>query len=562
MVQAFQQISFIKFRPPFRRRLFTEQGPRSLSSSIKSETTPLADALLRGSATHPDRDCIVVSNDRATYGELATRARLAGRSLIALGVHRGDRVGILMSNSLDFIDILFGSSLIGAIPVLYNARFKAREISHVTTDADIKVVVTNDTIGQQTDYVELLNKAKVEKAPGLQAQIFLGEGRRDGFMGRDAFYSLADSIDPGAVDERHADTAVTDVALLFYTSGTTAMPKGCPLDHVVLQHAGVVGGAERLRLVKRDVMWNPLPMFHSAFTQPLTGILHFGGTFVSMSHFEPGEALDLIARERVTVAFPAFPTITLQLLNHPRYTPNTLNNVRIMLNVGPPEELVAMQTLMPHTTQITAFGMSECGGSVAMCNPDDSITLRSECSGKALPGLEIAVRDPETGDTLAPGERGEIVVRGVGVFSGYYNDPEKTAAAFWEDRWFRTGDLGVSDTEGRITFHGRLKDMLKVGGENVAAIEVEGYLALHPAVKMAQVVGIADEKYGEIPVAFVELAPEATSTEREIIDFCQGEIASFKIPRHVRFVRDWPMGATKILKHVLRERINAELNLD
>ena len=562
MVQAFQQISFIKFRPPSRRRLFTEQGPRSLSSSIKFETTPFADALLRGSATHPDRDCIVVSNDRATYGELATRARLAGRSLIALGVHRGDRVGILMSNSLDFIDILFGSSLIGAIPVLYNARFKAREISHVTTDADIKVVVTNDTIGQQTDYVALLNKAKVEKTPGLQAQIFLGEGRRDGFMGRDAFYSLADSIDPGAVDERHADTAVTDIALLFYTSGTTAMPKGCPLDHVVLQHAGVVGGAERLRLVKRDVMWNPLPMFHSAFTQPLTGILHFGGTFVSMSHFEPGEALDLIARERVTVAFPAFPTITLQLLNHPRYTPNTLNNVRIMLNVGPPEELVAMQTLMPHTTQITAFGMSECGGSVAMCNPDDPIALRSECSGKALPGLEIAVRDPETGDTLAPGERGEIVVRGVGVFSGYYNDPEKTAAAFWEDRWFRTGDLGVSDTEGRITFHGRLKDMLKVGGENVAAIEVEGYLALHPAVKMAQVVGIADEKYGEVPVAFVELAPEAASTEREIIDFCQGEIASFKIPRHVRFVRDWPMGATKILKHVLRERANAELNLD
>jgi acyl-CoA synthetase (AMP-forming)/AMP-acid ligase II len=349
---------------------------------------------------------------------------------------------------------------------------------------------------------------------------------------------------------------------MFYTSGTTAMPKGCPLDHIVLQHAGVVGGADRLQLAKGDVMWNPLPMFHSAFTQPLTGTLHFGGTFVSMSHFDPGKALDLIARERVTVAFPAFLTITLQLLNHPRYTPNTFNNVRIMLNVGSPEELVATQTLMPHTTQITAFGMSECGGSVAMSNPDDPIALRSGCSGKALPGLEIAVRDPETGETLAPGERGEIVVRGVGVFSGYYNDPEKTAAAFWEDRWFRTGDLGVSDTEGRITFHGRLKDMLKVGGENVAAIEVEGYLALHPAVKMAQVVGIADEKYGEVPVAFVELAPEATSSEREIIDFCQGEIASFKIPRHVRFVRDWPMGATKILKHVLRDRINADLNLD
>ncbi len=300
-------------------------------------------------------------------------------------------------------------------------------------------------------------------------------------------------------------------------------------------------------------------MFHSAFTQPLTGTLHFGGTFISMTHFEPGMALELMAREKVTVAFPAFPTITLQLLHHPRYTADTFKDVRVMLNVGPPEELVAMQALMPHTTQITCFGMSECGGSVAMCSPDDPVALRSQCSGKALPGIEIEVRDPETGETLAPGERGEIVARGRGVFGGYYNDPAKTAAAFWEGGWFRTGDLGVLDAESRIAFHGRLKDMLKVGGENVAAVEIEGYLALHPAVKLAQVVGLPDEKYGEVPVAFVELVPGATTTEAEMIEFCRDEIASFKIPRHVRFVQDWPMGATKILKSVLRELILAEM---
>ena len=232
-----------------------------------------------------------------------------------------------------------------------------------------------------------------------------------------------------------------------------------------------------------------------------------------------------------------------------------------MLNVGPPEELVAMQALMPHTTQITCFGMSECGGSVAMCHPDESLAQRSDCSGKALTGLEIAICDPETGETLAPGERGEIVTHGISVFDGYYNDPEKTAAAFWENGWFRTGDLGVLDQDGRITFKGRLKDMLKVGGENVAAIEIEGYLALHPAVNLAQVVGLPDDKYGEVPVAFIELVPGNHATEAEIIDFCQGEIASFKIPRHVRFVDEWPMGATKILKYVLRERISAEMGL-
>ena len=523
------------------------------------ETVPFAEVLLRGSRQHPDRDCIVVGNDRVTYGELEAQARWVGRSLISLGIERGDRVGILMANGLDFTDLLFGASLIGAIPVLYNARFKAREIAHVTADAGIKVVVTNDIGEEHTDYVELLNRAEVHNALSMHHQIFLGTGHREGFMDRDTFCDLAGSVDPGEVEKRHAGTAITDTALMFYTSGTTAMPKGCPLNHVVLQHAGVVGGTDRLRLVEGDVVWNPLPMFHSAFTQPLTGTLHVGGTLVSMAHFEPDEALDLITRERVTVAFPAFPTITLQILHHPRYTPETLSGVRVMLNVGPPEELVAMQALMPHTTQITCFGMSESGGSIAMCNPDDPLPLRSECSGNALPGIDIEVRDPETGETLAHGAPGEIVARGRGVFSGYYNDPEKTEAAFWEGGWFRTGDLGVLDVEGRVTFRGRLKDMLKVGGENVAAVEIEGYLALHPAVKLAQVVGLPDEKYGEVPVAFVELIPGAAATEAEMIDFCLGDIASFKVPRHVRFVEDWPMGATKILKSALRERILAEI---
>jgi len=528
-------------------------------SQPEFETIPFAEVLLRGSRQHPDRDCIVVGDDRATYAELAARAGMVGRSLIALGIERGDRVGILMANGLDFTDLLFGASLIGAIPVLYNARFKAREIAYITADAGIKVVVTSNTVEQHTDYVELLNKAEVQKAPSMQHQIFLGAGHRSGFMNRDTFCGLAESVDPGEIEKRHAGTAITDTALMFYTSGTTAMPKGCPLNHIVLQHAGVVGGTDRLQLIEGDVVWNPLPMFHSAFTQPLTGTLHVGGTLVSMAHFDPDEALHQITRERVTVAFPAFPTITLQILHHPRYTADTLSGVRVMLNVGLPEELVAMQALMPHTTQITCFGMSECGGSVAMCNPDDTLPLRSECSGKALRGIDIEVRDPETGETLASGEPGEIVARGRSVFNGYYNDPEKTEAAFWEGGWFRTGDLGVLDVEGRVTFRGRLKDMLKVGGENVAAVEIEGYLALHPAVKLAQVVGLPDEKYGEVPVAFIELVPEATATEAEMINFCLGEIASFKIPRQVRFIEDWPMGATKILKSTLRDQLLAEI---
>jgi fatty-acyl-CoA synthase len=214
---------------------------------------------------------------------------------------------------------------------------------------------------------------------------------------------------------------------------------------------------------------------------------------------------------------------------------------------------------MPDTTQVTAYGMTEMGGSVVMSERSDDIEGRSETSGKALPGNEVQIRHPETRKALKPGEPGEIAARGVGVFSGYHNDTEKTQESFDSDGWFFTGDLGVMDEFGRVAFHGRLKDMLKVGGENVASVEIEGYLATHPKIKLSAVVGLDDSKYGEVPVAFIELKPGVVATESEIIDFCQGEIASFKIPRHIRFLTEWPMGATKILKYELKERIETEI---
>lgn len=363
------------------------------------------------------------------------------------------------------------------------------------------------------------------------------------------------------IDQRRAEIDAEDQALMIYTSGTTAMPKGCPLNHIVLQHAGIVGGIQRMGLQPGDIMWGPLPMFHTAFIQPLTGILHVGGTYLSMTHFDPDTALRMLQKERATLMFPAFPTITMQLLNHPNYTANSFANIRVVLNVGPPEELRVMQERMPHTIQITVFGMTETGGSAAMCELTDSLALRSDCSGRALPGNQIEIRDPDNGLSLSPGATGEIVVRGRGVFTGYHNSPQKTAESFYEGGWFRTGDLGSLDDHGRVTFRGRLKDMLKVGGENVAAVEVEGFLATHPAVNLAQVVPVPDDKYGEVEGAFIELAPGATADEQEIIDYCKDEVASFKVPRYVRFIKTWPMGATKILKSELAERICLELGM-
>ncbi|MBT96060.1 MAG: AMP-dependent synthetase [Acidimicrobiaceae bacterium] len=529
--------------------------------------------LIEGAQSKPDQLCLALPNEESTYKEMLDAAMLIACSLKELGVSKGDFVGILMANSVRYVESLFAISLLGAVPVLYNGRFKSREIAHVTRDAEIKVILTSDKADEHTNYGELLRKAipeieNVETAetvlsldsyPMLDWIVLFGEKKSKGFLEEGYFFDLGRRADELGIVGNISDIKFDDIAVMFYTSGTTAMPKGCPLTHTVLLHAGVVGGKNRLCLEDNDIVWGPLPMFHTAFTQPFTGTLSVKGTFVSMEHFEPKLALQMIKKYKPDVMFPAFGQLTLDILNQDEYDSDDFESVRTIFNVGPSEQLVLMQNQMPHTTQITAYGMTEMGGSVVMSERSDDLEGRSETSGKALPSNEVQICDPDTREPLKPGQPGEIAARGVGVFSGYHNDTEKTQESFSSDGWFLTGDLGVMDEFGRVAFLGRLKDMLKVGGENVASIEIEGYLATHPKIKLSAVVGLEDNKYGEVPVAFIELKPGVSASESEIIEFCQGEIASFKIPRHIRFLTEWPMGATKILKYELKERIENEI---
>jgi fatty-acyl-CoA synthase len=289
----------------------------------------------------------------------------------------------------------------------------------------------------------------------------------------------------------------------------------------------------------------------------MVATLHACGTFVSMAHFEPALALELIGAERVTHMFPAFPPLTLGLLNCPGYSADSFARVRTVFTVAPTEALRAMQRRMPHSTMVNAYGMTEFGGSVVMVDPGDDEDVRLGTQGPPLPGIEIGIRD-ESGQAIPPGGRGEIVIRGPSIFDRYHDDPGRTAQAIDADGWYHSGDLGEI-TDGRLRYLGRLKDMLKVGGENVAAIEIASHLQAHPAVGVAQVVGVADEKYGEVAAAFIEVSPGAVLTEEEVIAHCRAGLASFKVPRHVRFVTEWPMSSTKVQTFRLREQLEAEL---
>ena len=538
---------------------------------VVSDVYTLPDLLARAVNEHPDSDIVVFPNSRTTFTELYERASKAARSLKAIGITQGDSVGILMSNCIEFVDLLLGSQLIGAIPVPINARYKAKELAYVIDDAGLKVLATTDRIVEHVDFVKLLQEAfpdlenqadptrlELSEARNLNSIILFGERMPTGMLDTETFETLSKNIDEEAIEISRSRLQVRDIAMMMYTSGTTANPKGCPITHEALVRPAIEAGRTRFKITEKDRMWDPLPMFHMSFVLPLIACIDAGAALLTMEYFEPKLALSYMKSEQATLNFASFPTIMEALLNHADYDPDALD-MRIVNNVGPADLLVSMQERMPNTVQISAYGLTECGGVVSFGHIEDSLEKRTETSGRLFRGIQAQIRHPETDEILGANEQGEILIKGYCVFEGYHNAPDKNKEAFTEDGWFRTGDLCSLDEDGRVTYHGRIKDMLKVGGENVAAVEIEGFLSHHPAIQLAQVVSAPDNKYVEVPAAFIQLKDGMVATEDEIIEFCKGQLSSFKIPRYVRFVTEWPMSATKIQKIRLREQIATEI---
>jgi fatty-acyl-CoA synthase len=532
----------------------------------------LPDLLVRAVNRAPTDEALLFPDARYTFADVHQRAVDAARRLHALGVGAGDKVGILMNNCIEFVDLLIGAQMLGAWAVPINARYKAKELAYVVTDADLKVLITTDRLVEHIDFVALLSEGfpelagqgnpralELSQAPVLQTIVLVGDRVPPGMIGADELAALGEVVPAETIETSRSRLAVRDVAMMMYTSGTTAMPKGCPISHEALVRPAVEAGRTRFFLEPQDRMWDPLPMFHMSFVLPLIGCIDAGAALLSMERFDPDEAIDYMRREQATVNFASFPTITEALLNHPDWDDDAMA-VRLVNNVGPPEVLVSMQDRMPSAVQVSAYGMTECGGVISFGDVNDTLAKRSETSGWPFRGIEVQIRDLETDEILGPDEPGEILVRGYCLFEGYYKDAEKNAEAFTSDGWFRTGDICSVDEAGRITYQGRAKDMLKVGGENVAAAEIEGLLTQHPAVMLAQVVSAPDPKYTEVAAAYIQLVDGTEATKQELIEFCQGQIAGFKIPRYVRFVTEWPISATKIQKVRLREQIAQELS--
>ncbi|ONM46420.1 class I adenylate-forming enzyme family protein [Nocardia donostiensis] len=516
------------------------------------DVTTLGDLLDRRAHAHPDRIALSFPDSETTYAQLAARADSLARAMLAAGIDSGDTVGILLPNCPDSIAVLFAVAQIGAVPVPVNGRFKEHELAQVVTLSRMCLLFVHPSTP--------LPDSVIARATALRQVVVLGADLTpEGAVAERDFLAASSDVTAEHVHERRELVRVRDTAMVMYTSGTSASPKGAMISHEALIRFAVGVTRNRLFLTENDRVWTPLPLFHIGAVAFAIATIYAGCRYCHVGFYQPDTALNQLEEQRCTVALPGFETVWLPVLNRPDFARRDLSALRLVMAVGVPERLRDMAARLPHAVQVSCFGMTEASSFLSLSKQTDTHEQRMTTGGHPLPGMQCRVVDPETGRDVPPGTEGELLFRGTNCFDGYLHDPELTARCFDEQGWFHTGDVAVMDTDGRVTFVSRLKDMLKVGGENVSAVEVEDYLLRHPAVHIAQVVGAPDAYYVEVPAAYIELKPDATATEQEIIEFCLGNIATYRVPRYVRFVEEWPMSGTKIKKYVLRDRIKAEL---
>ena len=518
---------------------------------LAEDVMPLPHLLLRSAKRAPDHEALIFPGTRLTYSQLAERAWQIASSLVAMGVEPGQHVGYLMTNNPDIVATFFGISMTGATIVPINARYRSVELQAIVEDADLVALLTHDSADEYVDFTQLIADA----IPDFNPVVMLGERDDTPFMSRAEFDALADEA---TLRKRVEGLRVRDPALILYTSGTTSQPRGAILTHEAFVRVWMSSGRV-FATIPADRQYNPLPLFHVAALGAMTWTIGHGATFISDYSWDAGRALRTMADEGATQFFPAYQPIMEGLLAHPDFASTDLSTLRVILNTCPPEVLEKFQQRIPHATQLTMYGGTE-GGPATITRLDDPLRGPDEHLRAPAPG-DRAARRRRRGPDARPGRAGDHPVPRLQHARAL---PQLAREDRRVDARRRLGDDERPRRRRRqkqVLFLGRAKETLKVGGENVAPQEVESHLCTHPAVKLAQVVGMPDDRLVEVPAAYVELLPGAEVDPQELIDYCKGRIASFKVPRLIRFIDgdEWPMSLTKIQRFALKERLLEEL---
>ncbi|WP_054891341.1 MULTISPECIES: fatty acid CoA ligase family protein [unclassified Pseudomonas] len=524
----------------------------------------------------PDREALVVRHQqlRYTWRQLADAVDQHARALMALGVQAGDRLGIWAPNCAEWCITQFASAKIGAILVNINPAYRSSELDYALSQSGCRWVIcadafkTSDYHAMLCDLVPGLSACKpgavhCERLPELRGVISLAVKPPPGFLAWCDLQARAVEVSVEALGRRQASLRPCEPINIQYTSGTTGFPKGATLSHHNILNNGYMVG-ESLRLTEHDRLVVPVPLYHCfGMVMANLGCMTHGSTLIYPNDaFDPLLTLQAVAEERATALY-GVPTMFIAELDHPRRSEFDLSSLRTGIMAGATCPIEVMRRVIDemHMAEIQiAYGMTETSPVSLQTGPEDELEVRVTSVGRTQPRLESKVIDSE-GNTLPRGEIGELCTRGYSVMLGYWNNPKATAESIDEEGWMHTGDLAQMDEAGFVRIVGRSKDMIIRGGENIYPRELEEFFFTHPAVADVQVIGIPCSKYGEEIVAWVRLHPGHSASAETLREWAKARVAHFKVPRHFRFVDEFPMTVTgKVQKFRMREISIEELS--
>jgi fatty-acyl-CoA synthase len=517
-------------------------------------------------AAHPDALALIVRHQgiRWTYAELKTRVDGFAAGLLALGLEPGDRVGIWAPNCAEWLITQYATAKAGLILVNINPAYRLSEVEYALNKVGCRALVTAVRF-KTSDYLGMIRDLReAGRLPKLEAVITIGDDPHRGCLGFPHVMVTGDRADRARLAEIGSTLQFDEAINIQFTSGTTGFPKGATLSHHNILNNGFFTG-EAMGLAAGDRVCVPVPLYH-CFGMVIgnLGCLTHGAAVVYPSEgFDPGEALAAVQAERCAALF-GVPTMFIAMLAHPQFGAFDLSSLRTGAMGGSPCPVEVMRQViermhMRHVTNV--YGMTETSPVSFQTSVSDSLDRRVSTVGRVHPHLEVKVVDAD-GRVTPRGEPGELCTRGYSVMLGYWDDPDRTSEAIDAAGWMHTGDLGVIDEAGYGNVVGRIKDMVIRGGENIYPREIEEFLYRHPAIQDVQVIGVPDARFGEEVCAWIVLKPGVALSEDEVKSFCQGQIAHYKIPRHIRFVEGFPTTVTgKVQKFAMRESMIAELDL-
>jgi fatty-acyl-CoA synthase len=535
----------------------------------------MADAFDLWADRYGSREAVFFRGQRLTFAELKSHVDEMARALMALGVRKNDKVAIWMPNSIEWIYTFFAIAKTGAVAVPMSTRYRTLELDNVVRHADVSTLIFVDSY-LNFNCIEML----YELCPGLKDKQNPVELTLEGYSLLRRLICLSPKKYNGCLDfrevkkfygqkaaqeelaERQKEIFPDDVLSIIHTSGTTGVPKGAMLaNHAVVRKG--FDRAESYGFTKNDRLLLSVPLYTQwGLNALLVCLFSHGASVVLQEYFDPEEALKLIHDERCTV-FSGVPTHFIMMMENRDFDKYDVGSLRYANLTG---EVVSRDLCrlvlesFKSAELINGYGMTESTGLITASGKEDSPESRFQTVGKALPGVELKIVDPDTGQDMPVGKEGEICTRGYHVMKGYYKRPEETARVIDREGWLHTGDLGMLLADGSLKFCGRMKDMIRSGGFNVFAQEIEEFIISHPKVKNVAVVGVSDEKKGEVVGAAVQLKENESCSEAEIIDFCKTKLSNYKVPRYVLFVEDFPLSATNKIQK-LRVKKNMEERL-